>query len=373
MKKSIDFLIINEGQYGNKSTSANLNKLINIIMSIEKNIFIITYCRDKDLENIKSSNIIMLKSWNIGIVQFIMNQIIISMLIMRLNFTKGVKTVVFSFGQDLALLPMITSKILKIKTIIRSDGRPSLADFHINVYIKKIIFRLMEEINYRLTNILLTESDYMIKENNMQKYNAKSGNMYVNTESFKITKEIDSRYFDIGFIGRLEEVKGIYEFLYSIKYIDKSKNILIIGNENKELHNASMLISKIRAMNYNIQWHDWVENNKLPQYLNDVKIIIIPSFHEGLPNLLLEAMSCGCIVLASPVGGIPGIIKHGENGFLLNDNSAKDIGDKINDILINMNKYKTISAKASIYIHQKYSFIETVSTWRDILFPKGKI
>jgi len=64
---------------------------------------------------------------------------------------------------------------------------------------------------------------------------------------------------------------------------------------------------------------------EMPAYLNKLKLLIIPSSSEGVPTILLEAMTCGTPALATPVGGIPDILKDGENGFILPDNSPRSI------------------------------------------------
>ncbi len=64
-------------------------------------------------------------------------------------------------------------------------------------------------------------------------------------------------------------------------------------------------------------------------YLHNLKLLVLPSSSEGVPTILLEAMACSTPVLATPVGGVPDILKDGENGFILLDSSPENIASGI--------------------------------------------
>ncbi len=79
-----------------------------------------------------------------------------------------------------------------------------------------------------------------------------------------------------------------------------------------------------------------VDNMKLSELYNLADILILPSYSEGLPNVVIEAMKCGCIPLVSNLpSGIPDIIQHGYNGFVADIGSVSDFSDKIIEIVGN--------------------------------------
>lgn len=63
--------------------------------------------------------------------------------------------------------------------------------------------------------------------------------------------------------------------------------------------------------------------------IQDIDIVILPSYSEGTPNCLLEAMSVKKVVIASAVGGVPEFIKDGVNGFLHENKDYETLANKI--------------------------------------------
>ena len=73
----------------------------------------------------------------------------------------------------------------------------------------------------------------------------------------------------------------------------------------------------------------WIHHDELPKYLCSLRLLIIPSFTEGLPNIMLEAMASGTPVLATPVGAIPDIIIDKKTGFIMENNSPPCIAKNV--------------------------------------------
>ena len=157
----------------------------------------------------------------------------------------------------------------------------------------------------------------------------------------------DQKY-DIIFIGRISEQKNLGSLLKALK--GTTFKILVIGNGILK----KTLLDE-HGSSTNIKWLDAIPNYQIPMYMNQSKLFILPSFYEGHPKILIEAMSCGMVVLASNVEGNKEIIQDGINGFLC-EPSEKNIKKRINEIFIyTEDQLKSIKIAAREYVVERFS------------------
>jgi len=99
----------------------------------------------------------------------------------------------------------------------------------------------------------------------------------------------------------------------------------------------------------------WISSEEVPKYLNKMKLLVLSSYYEGSPNIVLEAMACGTPVLSTPVGSVPDIIIDGMNGYLMESNSPKCIAENIIRVLGDSN-IGTVSDNGSKTVSNRYSY-----------------
>jgi glycosyltransferase involved in cell wall biosynthesis len=127
------------------------------------------------------------------------------------------------------------------------------------------------------------------------------------------------------FVGRLEKGKGIENIMETFTKFKKTNFSLTIigdGTLRKSLENKSLLL----GINNKIEFVGYIPfGKKLYESIKNHNILILPSFSEGLPQVILEAMSCGVLTIGTNVGGIPDIIDDNYNGFLYDPNFPEEL------------------------------------------------
>jgi glycosyltransferase involved in cell wall biosynthesis len=97
-------------------------------------------------------------------------------------------------------------------------------------------------------------------------------------------------------------------------------------------------------------------HNKIPDFLSAGDIFVLPSYNEGLPNAVLEAMACSRPVVATKVGGIPEAVRNGETGFLINEKDVGSLVNAINKLLSNEKLCTEMGLSGRKVIEQKFSW-----------------
>lgn len=132
---------------------------------------------------------------------------------------------------------------------------------------------------------------------------------------------------NILFMGRIEKRKGIYEIIEGSKYLDDNIIINLYGDgdttEFEKLIEDNKLQNKIKIKG-------WVSGEQKDEAYCNSDILILPSFDEGLPMSILEAMAYALPIISTPVGGISEAVEEGINGFLVPPGDAKALAEKIN-------------------------------------------
>ena len=156
------------------------------------------------------------------------------------------------------------------------------------------------------------------------------------------------------FLGRIGDGKGIYDL---IEVIQKRKNYyldhmeLYVGGDG-ESEVLSDLVRKY-GLSEIVTYKGWIKGKEKNSLLNDADIFILPSYNEGLPISILEAMSYNKPVISTKVGGIPEIVKNHVNGILINPGDHRELENAI-DFFITKPWFIELYGNASMEIVKDY-------------------
>ncbi|CUV66435.1 conserved membrane hypothetical protein [Sulfurovum sp. enrichment culture clone C5] len=157
----------------------------------------------------------------------------------------------------------------------------------------------------------------------------------------KKNKTTNSGTIQFLFLGKIVDGKGIFDLInmaYNHKdYLNDKVKIIIGGNGE-----VDYLQSKIKRMNIGniIRYVGWVSGSKKDDLLIDSDVYILPSYNEGLPISILEAMSYKMPIIATAVGGIPRIVQNNVNGILIQPGDQEALFERIKYFTENREKIK---------------------------------
>jgi glycosyltransferase involved in cell wall biosynthesis len=228
----------------------------------------------------------------------------------------------------------VIAKIIYKKPLILRTG------YTLSLFLKKSnkskatiwLSNAVEKIAYKFCDIAVVSSyqdkKYLLEKYKFLKNKLKVISNYIDISVFKPmnTKKYSNRLL---FIGRLNHQKNLFN-LIDAAY--KTNMILDIYGKG-ELEDELRLYANKNHVTVN--FNNTVPNSELPKIINHYKLYLLPSFYEGTPKTLLEAMACGLICIGTDVIGINEIIENEINGYLIKGTDSESISVVVNKAVDN--------------------------------------
>jgi len=184
--------------------------------------------------------------------------------------------------------------------------------------------------------------------------------MYIDLDIFKPTTV--AKKYDLIFVGRLAANKGIDLFIKSVRISGTSA---IIVGDGLERGRIEKLIEKY-GLKDKINLIGWVKDSQaVADLINQSKILVMTSFNEGGPRVVLEAMACKVPVLATPVGIANDVIKKYKAGGIIDWNPT-NIAKKIQQFLNDSPTYE-ICRNACLEAAKKFEKKEAIKNYAERL------
>ena len=228
--------------------------------------------------------------------------------------------------------------------------------------LRKIFLNIVSKICYNYADSILVTTK-SIKSFIIQNFKINKKKIFIQKNWIDSTKFYllpKKKKLNSIFVGRLSEEKNLIDLIKIIKKINIPLSIYGEGPQKNILKN---MIGKKFKNKISIKGN--IQNNKLPSIYNKHNVFFLNSKAEGQPKSLLEAMSCGLIVIGKNSSGINEIIKHKKNGFLLNRNYSN-----LNDIfkIIKSKNLKNFQMplKARKYILENHSIAKYIEIEKNV-------
>jgi len=292
-----------------------------------------------------------------------------------LRLRRKYEVIIFFCTAELFLLPMLISRLMRKRIIIIHTGNLSLS--YRQLYsrgIKRIApmgLRLIEKTAFSLAQRIVLQSEEVITLLNLESYRRKISltHYYFVGKQFKPETDLAQRANLVGYIGKFAFFKGAVNFAQAIPLVlarRRDVRFLMAGGSGSHYQRVEAELKQNGTLS-RVSLHQSVPPGEVARYLNQLKLLVLPSYSEGVPKIILEAMACGTPVLATAVGGITGIIEDGITGFLLKDNSPQSIAEGIIQAL-EYSQLTNISHNARKRIEESYNINTITRNWQTVLY-----
>lgn len=243
-----------------------------------------------------------------------------------------------------------------------------------NKLVKRLIVDIFEKSD---TVIVLGEKWNKVVKEIAPKSNVEIFNNAVNIPRYKVKWSNDK--INILFLGVLIKRKGIYDLIEAIKILNENKIIkdknlnFIIGGSGPEELSLKMKIDEY-GLDYCIEMVGWVNSDLKDGLLKKSQVFILPSYNEGLPMAILEAMSYGIPVIATNVGSISEVVMDNKTGFLAEPGDIEKIANYIIDITNSKEEWEKQSKICKEIIYNKFNennYFNNIADMYGILYKQG--
>ncbi len=157
------------------------------------------------------------------------------------------------------------------------------------------------------------------------------------------------------FLGRLGKRKGSYDLL------DAAARVAAAHPELRLLLGGDGELDQIRERSIELGIGDrvellgWVRGGDKDRHLASAMIYTLPSYNEGLPMSVLEAMAAGLPILSTPIGGIPEAVTDGVEGFLVEAGDVAALADRLDRLLSEPGLAPRMGAAARLKVERGFS------------------
>jgi glycosyltransferase involved in cell wall biosynthesis len=325
----------------------------------------------EEYETVSMSDGTTTESIPLAAVGFLLNQLRMARVIRR----RPEPTVLF-FGVTSYLIPVVVAMVAGKKVILQPRGDVPLTlrlqwEQRLPTPVARLLagsVGLLETVGYRLCDGIITYTPSMATELGLDRFERKlyaHGARYVTLDRFYPRRPFADRERVVGFLGRFDEEKGIETLAAVAQRLPSDVRFRFIGDGARREWLEDTMADEIAAGSVDVT--GWVDHEEVPAELSELRLLVMPSAPtEGLPTTILEAMACGTPVYATPVSGVPSVVRDGETGFLMTDTDPDQIAADIESIL-DRDDLDALSDTVRQLIEDEYSFEAAVERYRSIL------
>jgi glycosyltransferase involved in cell wall biosynthesis len=165
---------------------------------------------------------------------------------------------------------------------------------------------------------------------------------------------IEDRDIDIVFFGRWNAEKGIDVLL---EYLDSTAKHVRCEIYSDSVPDRDIKHTLVRP---------WAGEAQVRSVLGRSRLLVLPSYSEAYPIVLLEALACGTPFVATNVGGVPDIARESEGGVLVEPGNASALGSAIETLLADRTRWSEHSKLGWEWVNRTCTVKRVLPLWQDV-------
>ena len=171
------------------------------------------------------------------------------------------------------------------------------------------------------------------------------------------------------FVGRFQKQKNLLWLLEQFESIAKGSHVRVSLDMVGDGPQKSEVIEQIATLGLSesVFLHGWLGRSQLRDYYQNANLVLNPSLYEGMPNVVLEAMSCGCAVLASRVPGNDAVVQDGVTGWLFDLNDSEGFQKRISDVISNPQLARDAGSAGRLRVEHEFSWSHAAQSYLELL------
>ncbi|MDO5349827.1 MAG: glycosyltransferase family 4 protein [Lachnospiraceae bacterium] len=160
------------------------------------------------------------------------------------------------------------------------------------------------------------------------------------------------------FLGELGQRKGCFDIPAVVEMVVATVpevRFVLCGAGSRTDESAIKKLIEEKKVTANVEFPGWVRETEKDRVLREADVFFLPSYNEGMPMSVLDAMGYGLPVVSTKVGGIPKIVHSGENGICCDPGDVDSMAGAITELLTNDQTRKSASAFSMKIVKEGYS------------------
>ncbi|MCD8237350.1 MAG: glycosyltransferase family 4 protein [Prevotellaceae bacterium] len=160
------------------------------------------------------------------------------------------------------------------------------------------------------------------------------------------------------FLGELGKRKGCYDIPAVVAEVVKQVpgvKFVLAGAGSAEDEAAIKKLCEEKGIASRVEFPGWVRGEQKDKLLREADVFFLPSYNEGMPMSVLDAMGYGLPIVSTNVGGIPKIVHDGENGYCCEPGNVDQFAASIVHILDEDTRQKEMGRQSFEIVEKKYS------------------